>query len=91
MLLMEMLTGRPAVVKNQMDSLIKKHLSRKVSEMSDTMIINLMDPVISLDAPQIKRARELLSLILKCMGHEYSIEQVLQDLENIYSRMYKRI
>ncbi|XP_076932627.1 inactive serine/threonine-protein kinase BKN1-like [Bidens hawaiensis] len=83
MLLMEILRGKPFVL----DYLGREHWSGEVALASNTRIEDLVDPRMILNDNDNERAHELLSLILKCTRHDYAMEQVLRELEQIYSRM----
>ncbi|GKA71281.1 serine/threonine/dual specificity protein kinase, catalytic domain-containing protein [Tanacetum coccineum] len=91
LLLTEILTGHPVTFKGKMDFMEKKHLSGEVALMTDSKINNLVDQQITLSAPEIERARELLSLIHNCIRLPYTLTYMLYELEQIYSRMTIRL
>ncbi|XP_035837050.1 probable receptor-like protein kinase At5g38990 [Helianthus annuus] len=83
LLLMEILTGKPA----PSDYMGREHWSPKVAL---AYVEDLVDPRMRLKDTELERARELLSLILKCTSYHYTMEQALKELEQIYSRMKRR-
>ncbi|PWA42311.1 protein kinase-like domain, Concanavalin A-like lectin/glucanase domain protein [Artemisia annua] len=90
-LLMEMLRGKSMSKKEQINLGKRKHyLSGQISDMSDEMIRKVVDRRIKLSVPLTERSRELLYIIQNCIGQGYSLEQALDDLEQIYSRMTRK-
>ncbi|PWA92254.1 protein kinase-like domain, Concanavalin A-like lectin/glucanase domain protein [Artemisia annua] len=90
-LLMEMLRGKSMGKKEQINLGKRKHyLSGQISDMSDEMIRKVVDRRIKLSVPLTERSRELLYIIQNCIGQGYSLEQALDDLEQIYSRMTRK-
>ncbi|GJX40515.1 serine/threonine/dual specificity protein kinase, catalytic domain-containing protein [Tanacetum coccineum] len=86
-LLKEMLRGKSMDKKDQNNLAKKKYLSGQISDMSDEMIRKAVDRRIKLSVPLTERSRELLYVIQNCIGQGYSLEQAMDDLEQIYSRM----
>ncbi|KAK1413987.1 hypothetical protein QVD17_29724 [Tagetes erecta] len=100
LLLMEILTGkpvpldymgRPEVALAYVKDLADPQMRLKDSETKRALayVKDLVDPRMRLKKTETERAREILSLILKCTGYNCTLEQALEELEQIYSRMNK--
>lgn len=61
-----------------------------ITKMSDTMIKNLVDPQLNLNATEIERASELLYLALEFTLFGKTMEISLEKLEQIYNKMTRR-
>ncbi|KAK1413986.1 hypothetical protein QVD17_29723 [Tagetes erecta] len=79
-LLMEILTGKPI----PLDYMGRGDWSPAVAL---AHVEDLVDPRMRLKDTETERARELLSLILKCTCYQCTLEQALKELEQIYSKM----
>lgn len=82
---MEIFTGKPKSSIRM--PLAKAYLSAYVTEMTDKRINSLVDPRLKLNINEIERARELLHLVVEFTNNEKTMEEVLKELEQFYSRM----
>ncbi|GJU71338.1 serine/threonine/dual specificity protein kinase, catalytic domain-containing protein [Tanacetum coccineum] len=89
-LLLTMLAGKPMFMIDQIDLVIKKHLSGQICDMSDQMIRTVVDSRIKLSVPLTERSRELLYVIQKCIGQGFSFEEAMEDLKQIYDRIIRK-
>nr|XP_043617608.1 probable receptor-like protein kinase At1g30570 [Erigeron canadensis] len=87
LLLMEILIAQPVITSMDFGKLHFYRLSHVLKDMSDKKIKNLVDPRMKLRASQIKRVRELISLIYKIYESPYNLEDALLELEQFYFRM----
>ena len=84
-----MLEGKSILTMDQIDLVIKKHLSSEICDMSDQMIRTVVDSRIKLSVPLTERSRELLYVIQNCI-QGYSFEEAIEDLKQIYGRMVRK-